>query len=229
MIKAKSLGIPILRRYSGGGCVYHDLGNVNYSLHCDKSNFNRTFGAQLIIDALKSHTKSLFLSPRHDIFIKMPNDTSFKVSGSAYKLTRERAYHHGTLLLSTNLTNINDLLRSSLNIAKPDDKFKFGGVSSVPSPVSNIPGPLRFDECLGLISKEFNPTDGIIIVDNTANTRQLIQSYYEELQSRLWIFGKSPPFKAHLNDGTEIIVESGIIKESSNSELLNKPLEEIIS
>lgn len=217
--EAKSRNIPIIRRYSGGGTVYHDLGNVNYSLHRDKSLFNRTFAAELIIKSLKGHEPNLYLSPRHDIFLK-----SFKVSGSAYKLTKDRAYHHGTLLLCADLENIDKLLKSPLNILKRDDEFRFGGVSSVPSPVTNIPNQLSFEKLLKLIENEFDPTDPIIkfaTLDGLndlmkdSNCTNKIKEYINELESWNWVFAKSPPFKV-LIDNSELLVESGIIKDSNN-------------
>lgn len=207
MIEAESRNIPILRRYSGGGTVYHDLGNVNYSLHRDKSLFNRTFAAEMIIKALKSHEPDLYLSPRHDIFLK-----SFKVSGSAYKLARDRAYHHGTLLLAADLGNIDKLLRSPLKILNAD---KFGGVSSVPSPVTNIPNNLSFDSFLRLIAEEFDPTEPIVKVAESSAEALALGCYEKELSSWNWVFGKSPPFRV-LMEGSEVAVEAGLVKESDN-------------
>lgn len=218
-----------MRRFSGGGTVYHDLGNVNYSLHRDKSMFNRTFAAEMIIKALKEHYSGpgLFLSPRHDIFYNTEQGESFKVSGSAYKLSKDRAYHHGTLLLSTDLSKISDLLKSPLNILK-DENFKFGGVSSVPSPVTNIPN-LSYETLLELIFKEFKPTDPPIEVsESSTHNNETIEKYKKELESWNWTFSKSPPFKIIFNN-SELIIESGIVKESSNNlELINKPLNEIL-
>lgn len=215
-MEAKSKGIPILRRYSGGGTVYHDLGNVNYSLHRDKSFFNRTFAAEMIIKALKNHEKDLYLSPRHDIFLK-----SSKISGSAYKLSKDRAYHHGTFLLSTDLTKISTLLKSPLRIVDNDENFKFGGVSSVPSPVSNITNQLSFEKFVELVTKEFEPSEIILVSENDRN--DLINHYEDELKSWHWTFGKSPPFKLILNENI-LLIESGIVKQSENSNFIGQKL-----
>jgi lipoate---protein ligase len=228
---AQCQGIPILRRFSGGGTVYHDLGNVNYSLHRDKLMFNRTFAAEMIIKALKDNHpigigNDFYLSSRHDIFYKTDRGDSFKVSGSAYKLSKDRAYHHGTLLLSTELSKISSLLKSNLNILK-DEKYKFGGVSSVPSPVTNIPN-LSFETLLDIILKEFKPTDSPIEISESSHNNEIIQKYKEDLESWNWTFGKSPPFKLIFNN-EELIIESGRIKEASNHlEIVNKKLNEII-
>ena len=225
---AQSLAVPILRRFSGGGTVYHDLGNVNYSLHRDKSLFNRTIAAEMIINALKGHLigSELFLSPRHDIFLRTEHGGSFKVSGSAYKLSKDRAYHHGTLLLSTDLSKISTFLRSPLNILM-DESFKFGGVSSFPSPVTNIHN-LAYETLVELLLKEFNADEPFIEISESTHSNKTIENYKVELESWHWTFGKSPPFKLLLNN-SELIIESGIIKKSSNNlEWINKPLNEII-
>lgn len=201
--------------------MYHDLGNVNYSLHRDKSLFNRTAAAEMIIKAFKEHADNLFISPRHDIFIKTQDGSSAKVSGSAYKLTRDRAYHHGTLLLSTDLQKIGTLLKSPVAVLK-DDTFKFGGVSSFPSPVANIPN-LSFDLALELISKEFDPTEPLIEI---SSSNPQIDEYAKELGSREWTFGKSPPFKTKTIDGTQILIEAGIIRESSDASLIGCKFEQ---
>jgi lipoate-protein ligase A len=77
------------------------------------------------------------VNERHDIIIELQNTTKqmpFKVSGSAYKLTRLRSLHHGTCLLSSpNIQNISQYLRSP---AKPYIKAR--GVESVSSPITNV-------------------------------------------------------------------------------------------
>ncbi len=186
----------------------------------------------MIIKALQGHVQSnndngLFLSPRHDIFFKNFNGSSAKVSGSAYKLSKDRAYHHGTLLLSSVLSNISALLKSPLTILK-DDKFKFGGVSSVPSPVSNIPN-ISIGKAIELICKEFKPTEPIIEVTENIHSNPAIEKYQKEIESLEWTFSKSPPFKLLFNDENELLIEAGYVKESSKDpKLLNEFLNTLL-
>lgn len=200
----------------------------------------------MIISALKEHNSDLFLSPRHDIFMKS-NLGNWKVSGSAYKLSKERAYHHGTLLLSTDLSRIDKLLKSNLEIVcDGNSSLKFGGVSSVPSPVANIPN-LSFEKCFNLICKEFKVVDNEFIsisedlnsVDNllSFNDKERIKIYKNELESWNWTFSKSPPFKIYvkgINSISEarstITIESGVIVECDhNKELIGIPFNNDIS
>ena len=94
--------INMLRRWSGGGAVYHDLGNTNYSLIMPRHAFNRHFAANLVVNALnKEFNTNLFVSEdRFDIWSNdIDSNDKRKVSGSAYRLQRERAYAHGTMLI----------------------------------------------------------------------------------------------------------------------------------
>ena len=94
----QSDGIPLVRRKSGGGAVYHDLGNSNYSIIMPRSAFQRSTSVNLICRALHQLDIPARVNERFDIVV---NDD--KVSGSAYKLTNDKAYHHGTMLIDSDL------------------------------------------------------------------------------------------------------------------------------
>lgn len=148
--------VDIVRRRSGGGTVFHDQGNLNWSITCPRSEFTRDKHAEMVVRALrKQGIERARVNERHDIVLdqgheKRPSDPEdthrtpytvdegiprpLKVSGSAYKLTRLRALHHATTLLeSPNLHIISQFLHSP---AKHNIEAK--GVESVSSPVSNI-------------------------------------------------------------------------------------------
>ncbi len=152
--------VLLVRRRSGGGTVYHDRGNVNYSVICPTADFTRDKSAAMVAAALqKLGVRSARVNERHDIvFEPAPEDKGtrprgreddkgaakdqagigpLKISGSAYKLTRGRALHHGTCLLSSDLARIRDILQSP---ARPYIKAR--GVESVRSPVGNIDVPV---------------------------------------------------------------------------------------
>jgi lipoate-protein ligase A len=149
--------VDLVRRRSGGGTVFHDEGNLNWSIICPRNDFTRDKHAEMIVRALrKLGIERARVNERHDIVLdqgheKRPSDPQdthrtpytiedgtpprpLKVSGSAYKLTRLRALHHATTLLSSpNLHIIPQYLRSP---AKRYIQAK--GVESVSSPVGNI-------------------------------------------------------------------------------------------
>lgn len=149
--------VDLVRRRSGGGTVFHDEGNVNWTVICPSKDFTRDKHAEMVVRSLRScGVDRARVNVRHDIVLDQgehgasvdPEDTHstpyqsadadgprpLKVSGSAYKLTRQRALHHGTCLLSSpNLNIIPDYLHSPAKAY-----ITARGVESVSSPVGNI-------------------------------------------------------------------------------------------
>ena len=139
--------VDLVRRRSGGGTVFHDEGNVNYSVICPTVGFDRDKHAQMVVRALHHlGVHKAKVNERHDIVLDIGAHELFKtdgngqdykplkISGSAYKLTRLRSLHHGTCLLSSpNIKSISQYLRSP---AKPYIKAR--GVDSVSSPITNV-------------------------------------------------------------------------------------------
>ena len=150
--------VALVRRRSGGGTVFHDEGNVNYSVICPTADFNRDKHAEMIVRAIRQYHDRARVNERHDIVLDQApmrskehlpdandmhntaytaatsNLSPLKVSGSAYKLTRLKSLHHGTCLLaSPHLSIISNYLRSP---AAP--YLKARGIESVRSPVGNI-------------------------------------------------------------------------------------------
>lgn len=153
--------VELVRRRSGGGTVFHDAGNVNWSIICPPAIFDRDKHAEMVVRALRGlpldRKLDVRVNQRHDIVMDIKHEhqqrqqlspsgsantakaassrySTFKISGSAYKLTRLRSLHHGTLLLSSpNLPVIGQFLRSP---AEPYIKAR--GVESVRSPIQNV-------------------------------------------------------------------------------------------
>lgn len=150
--------VALVRRRSGGGTVFHDYGNLNYCVICPAADFTRDKHAKMVTQAMRTLTPRARVNERHDIVLDQgafdegedhegnedlystpyhqtgTNPVSLKVSGSAYKLTRQRALHHGTCLVSSpNIGNISAYLQSP---ARPFLKAR--GVESVRSPIGNI-------------------------------------------------------------------------------------------
>lgn len=137
LLRNSPLKPDLVRRRSGGGTVFHDEGNVNYSVICPPQHFDRDKHAQMVVRALRRlGVDKARVNERHDIVVDSMEHKNgcLKVSGSAYKLTRLRSLHHGTCLLnSRNLGSIGRFLRS------PAKEFiKARGVDSVSSPITNV-------------------------------------------------------------------------------------------
>ena len=122
--------IPLHRRFSGGGTVFHDLGNINFSFITSGAStrvIDFVKYANGIIGFLKSKGIKAGLSDRNDILLN-----GKKITGHAAHSKGNRALHHGTLLFDANLALLSGCLKSNR------DKFKSRAVKSVPSRVTNL-------------------------------------------------------------------------------------------
>ncbi|MEG2037634.1 MAG: lipoate--protein ligase family protein, partial [Ruthenibacterium sp.] len=103
-------GIHVVRRTTGGGAVYHDLGNLNYSFLTDVSDSGTMSMARFtapVVQALRDLGVQAEASGRNDILAD-----GKKVSGTAQRLSRHRILHHGTLLFDSNPAMIAGALRA---------------------------------------------------------------------------------------------------------------------
>lgn len=166
MAKAREKGVKIVRRTTGGGAVYHDLGNLNYSFIAPSEGPNAAsfeVFARPMVEALRSLGFPAELSGRNDIVIE-----GKKVSGTAQRFYKGRVLHHGTLLYRSDLSTIQDVLNVD------PQKMATKGVQSVKSRVGNICDWDRekrsmedfkkalyqsFDQTFGLEPHPFSPAD----------------------------------------------------------------------
>ena len=124
-------GVTLARRSSGGGAVFHDLGNSCFTFMAGKPGYDKSISTAIVLDALKLLGVSAFASGRNDLLVAT-QDGDRKVSGSAYRETHDRGFHHGTLLLDADLSRL-------ANYLNPDPKkLAAKGISSVRSRVANL-------------------------------------------------------------------------------------------
>ena len=127
---AKEKGIQIVRRMTGGGAVYHDFGNINYTIctagrQLEDSAFSRN--AACVVEALNKMNVPAEFSGRNDIIVD-----GKKISGSAKTVLSSRTLFHGTMLFDTDLSVLTKVLT-------PDpDKIRAKGIKSVRSRVGNL-------------------------------------------------------------------------------------------
>ncbi|NME06553.1 lipoate--protein ligase [Psychrobacillus sp. BL-248-WT-3] len=183
-------GIIPVRRLSGGGAVYHDLGNLNFSfLTKDDGDSFRNFKkfTQPVVDALKKMGVDAELSGRNDILAG-----GKKISGNAQFSTRGRMFSHGTLMFDTEI----DAVVSALKVKK--DKIESKGIKSIRSRVTNIVDlldkPMTIEEFrLAILSSIFGGEDKVqyweLTEEDWANIHKLSEERYQKWE---WNYGKSP-------------------------------------
>lgn len=142
--------IKLARRKTGGGAVFHDKNNLNFSFIIPKNKFDKTISLNIIKNALLSLGINAEISGRNDILVN-----NKKISGNAYLNKENVTLHHGTILLNTNF----ELLENVLNVNT--QKLKSHGVKSVKSRVLNLKDlypKLTVKDLENAIQKEFEQT-----------------------------------------------------------------------
>jgi len=187
-------GVIVVRRMSGGGAVYHDLGNLNYSfitkdegnsLQDNFKNFTKP-----VIDALRKLGANADLMGRNDIEID-----GKKVSGTAQYATGGRMYTHGTLMLTSDLDNVGKALKPK------KEKIESKGVKSVRARVGNISDfinvPMTIEEFRQFILKSVFEQEGgevkeYVLTD--IDWEKIHEISKRKYQTWEWNYGKSPKF-----------------------------------
>ncbi|SFA79779.1 MULTISPECIES: lipoate--protein ligase [unclassified Bacillus (in: firmicutes)] len=188
----ESNGIHVVRRLSGGGAVYHDLGNLNFSFITkdDGESFHnfRKF-TEPVIEALKKLGVNAELSGRNDILAE-----GRKISGNAQFSTKGRMFSHGTLLFDSEIEHV----VSALNVKK--DKIESKGIKSIRSRVANISeflsDKITIEEFRTLLLKNiFEGSEEIPEYVLTEEDWEKIHALSKErYQNWDWNYGKSPKF-----------------------------------
>ncbi|MGD6844363.1 lipoate--protein ligase [Bacillus infantis] len=184
--------IHVVRRLSGGGAVYHDLGNLNFSFITkdDGDSFHnfRKF-TEPVVEALKKMGVAAELSGRNDLTAE-----GRKISGNAQFATRGRMFSHGTLLFDSEI----DSVVSALKVRK--DKIESKGIKSIRSRVANISEFLEEKVSTEqfrstLLKNIFGDLDEIpeyvLTEDDWEKIHQLSKERYQNWD---WNYGKSPKF-----------------------------------
>lgn len=205
----------LARRMSGGGAVFHDLGNLNFTFLVREDNYDVGRQLDVIIRAIAGFGIQAERSGRNDILTD-----GKKFSGNAFYTSRGHCYHHGTLLVDVDMSDLSRYLNVS------HDKLQSKGVDSVRSRVVNLKDlapDIRIDSLQGALVEAFGEIyDGTpqLLPDERLN-RETLAEYEEKYASWEWRLGRRLPFTAEYSDRfvwgdltLQFCVEGGVIKDA---------------
>ena len=189
--KMKEDDIFLSRRQSGGGAVYHDLGNTNFTFMSPAEDYSHIRNFNIILRALETLGIAGEISGRNDLLVD-----GKKFSGSAFKKNAKKAFHHGTLLINADLNGVSSYLT-------PDkEKLVSKGIRSVSSRVTNlhdVVSGLTHESVSHAIIEEFFTTYGERVevedlsIDRLMREASLYETY-KTYSSWDWLYGSSPKF-----------------------------------
>nr|MBP6563411.1 lipoate--protein ligase [Neisseriaceae bacterium] len=212
-------GVKLARRSSGGGAVFQDLGNTCFTFMAGKPEYDKTVSTNMILAALASLGLNAEASGRNDLLVKT-KDGDRKISGSAYRETKDRGFHHGTLLIDTDLNRLGDYLNPDLK------KLQAKGITSVRSRVANlieVAPDVSHETIVTAISNAFFALYGERVVAEHISPQALpdlphFVAQFEKQSSWDWNFGQAPSFTHELSErfawgGIELFfdVEKGVL------------------
>lgn len=192
--------IWLVRRQSGGGCVFHDEGNLNYSFITTDPMIDRQKHLKVMQAAFERAGIALTTSPRNDLWLD-----GRKISGSAYKQTKFGSFHHGTFLVNSDLDALEESLKHTL-IPKNSK-----AIDSVRSKVITLQERFPGTEIEDVIE---------LLVDHVSGQRMEIdasllgifeiQESFRQLTSWEWMWGETPAFTLG-----ETLIRKGLIDGTS--------------
>lgn len=183
-------GGHLMRRGTGGGAVYHDLGNINFSFVADKSLYDVKKQLSVIQDALRNYGLEAEISGRNDLICQ-----GRKFSGNAFAKGQNNDLHHGTILIKTDAA----MMQRYLTVDKA--KLLKNGVKSVASRVvnlselvpeltsENIKQPL-----IASFEKVYGDKASVMDFDETIKKPE-VQAIFEKISSHEFLFGRWEQFK----------------------------------
>lgn len=207
-------GGRLVRRLSGGGAVFHDLGNLNFTFLTPKENYSVERQLEVILQAVKRLGIPAEKTGRNDISVE-----GRKFSGNAFYSDGSHNYHHGTILVNVDM----DMLSHYLNVSR--DKLVSKGVESVRSRVTNLTeyvDTLTIDIMKNELIEAFRQVYGLEperMEPSQIDPKEL-RRLEEKFSSWEWLFGRRLEFNYSIGKrflwgdvDLRLDIHSGVIKE----------------
>ena len=181
-------GIKLARRVTGGGAVYHDLQNLNYTIVGRSADLDRDFPGYLcmVLDALRELGVPAEMTGRNAIVVE-----GRKVSGYAKRVYKDRLMVHGTLMYDV------DIVRLTEALSVPGSKLDAAGIASVRSRVANLREYLPQFSCIDemqealerILSRDYADAQVILTVEQEAEIQDICRTKFSTWE---WNYGLSP-------------------------------------
>ncbi|MGE5613068.1 MAG: lipoate--protein ligase [Bacillota bacterium] len=211
-------GGKLARRLSGGGAVYHDLGNLNFTFIAGEGAYDQDKQTGVILDAVRRLGIFAEKTGRNDI-----TADGRKFSGNAFCFRKNGAFHHGTLLVSTDIDKLSRYLQVS------SEKMRSKGIKSIQSRVVNLsglkPGLSVADMADAMVAsfREAYGSDADVenCIREVKEGRETLEELYCKYSSWSWRYGETPRFDVDIETrfswgGVQLgfKLEKGAVKEA---------------
>lgn len=187
-------GGKLARRSSGGGSVFHDIGNLNFSFLVDRQFYDVDRQLEVILKAVESLGIKAIFSGRNDLTVD-----DRKISGNAFCFRKKSALHHGTILISA------DMEKMTRYLQVPKEKIKSKGIESVRSRVVNLSEynekldiPTMIDKLIDSFKEIYGYTNNITYEEEGID-QTMLNELHDKYRSWEWRFGETPKFDVELD------------------------------
>ena len=193
--------VPLARRISGGGTVYHDAGNLNYCVIVDRRGYREQQAYDMVLAALEPFGIKAERTGKSNLSVN-----GMKFSGNAFCFRKGSAMHHGTLLLNTDLDRLKRYLGSMC------DGIETHAIASVPADVVNL--ELSIHDLSNALKESFQHVyrDASAMVERGIDDMDVqdLDGLYARQRSDEWIYGATPRFELDAG-GTRLEVSRGVV------------------
>ena len=205
-------GGHLARRLSGGGAVYHDVGNLNFTFAASAQNYDIQKHCRVICEAVKKFGLCAEVSGRNDILID-----GAKFSGNAFYKFGDNHYHHGTILIKTDT----EAMKKYLNVDPA--KLKAKGVASVRSRVVNLSelsDEINVGSMADALKNAFGEVYQLDVCRGALPSVDVVEAIRDEFASDEWKYNRTPAFSHKLTGRfawggitLELDVREGVVAE----------------